>query len=77
MTVTQDDLNDFQMFAADRLATGEAESIADLVSAWEDQRQQRESIAALHESHADAEGGRVIPAEEVFADARKSLRHPE
>ena len=77
MAVTQDDLNDFQMYAANRLANGGAESMAELVTAWEDQRQHSQSVAALQESHANAEAGRVIPAEEVFADARKTLRLPE
>ena len=70
MAVTLDDLNDFQMFAAARLSDGQAESMAELVTAWEDQRQ---SVAALQESHADAEAGRVVSAGEVFADTRKTL----
>jgi hypothetical protein len=77
MAITQDDLNDFQIFAANRVASGEAESMADLVSAWEDQRQYRRSVEALQESDADAKSGRLIPAKDVFADVRKSLRHPE
>lgn len=73
MAVTQDELNDFQSFATEHLARGGAESMAQLVAAWEARRQHRQSIDALNESHADAESGRVIPADEVFAEARKSL----
>ncbi len=75
MAVTQDELNDFRLFAAQRLAV--AESMAELVAAWEEQRQHDESVAALQESHADAEAGRVVSAEEVFADARQTLGLPE
>ena len=73
MAVTSDELNDFQSFAADRLANGDAESMAELVAAWEDQRQHQQSVDALNESHADAEAGRVVPAKEVFADTRETL----
>lgn len=73
MAITQDDLNDFQVFAAARLAKREADSMAELVSAWEDQRRLRQSVEALQESHADAEAGRVVPAEEAFANTRRTL----
>ena len=73
MALTQDDLNDFQLFADKRLANGGADSMAELVSAWEDQRQHNRSVAALQESHADADAGRIAPTEEVFAETRKAL----
>ena len=76
MAVTPDELSDFQLFAEARLANGGAECMAELVAAWEAKRQFEQSIAALDDSDADAEAGRVLPAEEVFADARKNLGIP-
>jgi len=77
MAVTESELNDFQAFAAKRLANGGSESMSDLVSEWETDRLHRQSVDALQQSHADAEAGRVTPAEEVFADTRKTLGIPE
>ncbi len=73
MAVTHEELNDFQRFVIARLANCEAESMTDLVAAWESERQHQQSIDALKESHADAEAGRVVPAEEVFLETRKTL----
>ena len=73
MAVTQDELNNFQLFAAHRLANGGAESMAELVAGWEEHRQHDESVVALQESHAEAKTGRVVSAQEFFADARKTL----
>ena len=73
MTVTPDDLNDFQRFASAKLSNGGAESIDELVAAWNEHRAHLDSLTSLEESHADAEAGRTHAAEEVFTDARKTL----
>ena len=73
MAVTQSELNDFQAFAAKRLANGGSDSMADLVADWERDRSHRQSVDALQESHSDAEAGRVTPAAEVFEETRKTL----
>lgn len=73
MTVTHDDLNDFQRFANAKLSNGGADSMDELVAAWHEHRAHTKSVSSLEESHADAEAGRTHPAEEVFADARKTL----
>jgi hypothetical protein len=73
MAVTQDDLNDFQRFANAKLSNGGVESMDELVAAWHEHRAHMDSLSSLEESHADAEAGRIHPAEEVIADARKTL----
>ena len=77
MTVTRENLQDFNRFADEKLARGETWSLLDLVREWENIRQQENSIAALRESHADAEEGRVKPLSEAFADIRNKLSQSE
>ena len=77
MTVTRQDLQDFNRFADERLARGESWSFVDLVREWEDARQQKSSLEALRESHNDAEEGRVKSLNEAFADIRSKLSQPE
>ncbi len=72
MAVTQDELNDFQLFAAHRLANAGTESMAELVAGWEEHRQHSASVAALPKFNAQAEAGCVDSAAEILADARKT-----
>ena len=76
MTVTRENLQDFTRFADERLAQGEVWSFQDLVREWEAARHHAESVAALNDSHADAEAGRTKPVCAAFADIRKRLGHP-
>ncbi len=73
MAVSREDLQDFNQFANAKLAGGDADSLLDLVREWQATREQEGSIAALSESHADAQAGRVKPLEEAFADVRKEV----
>lgn len=70
MSITVNDLRDFNAFAMKQMKIGSAESIADLALAWEERR---ESISDLLESHEDVECGRVIPADQVYAEIRQQL----
>jgi hypothetical protein len=73
MAITREDLHDFNRFADAKLAGGEADSLLDLVREWEATRQHEGSVAALRESHADADAGRVKPLDRAFAEVRKKL----
>ncbi len=77
MTVTKEKLQDFNRFADEKLARGEVWSFQDLVREWEAAQHHAESVAALSNSHADAEAGRTRPVDAAFADIRKKLGHPE
>ena len=77
MTVTRADLQDFNRFASAKLASGQTGSLSDLVREWEATREYEGSVAALRESHADAQAGRVKPLDEAFADVREKLSQPE
>jgi hypothetical protein len=73
MAITREDLQDFNRFVDARLAGGDADSLLDLVREWQATREHEGSIAALRESHADAQAGRVKPLDEAFAEVRKKL----
>lgn len=73
MSVTREELEDFQHFADSKLSNGGAESLAELVREWEGRREYQETVADIEESHEDIAGGRVVPADEAFADVRKRL----
>lgn len=77
MTATRQDLLEFNRFADEKLASGEAWSLSDLVREWEESRRYSESVAALRESHADAEAGRVQPIDEAFSEIRRKLSQSE
>ena len=77
MAVTKDDLQAFKRFADEKLAGGGADSITDLAGQWEAQRESRETIADILESHSDIEAGRMKPLDEAFADVRKKMGLPE
>ena len=77
MAVTRDDLQDFHRFAYAKLAGGEAGSLLDLAREWESARQTEQSVAALRESDADVQAGRVKPLDKAFAEVRARLGQPE
>ncbi len=77
MAITREDLQDFNRFADTKLAGGDADSLLDLVREWQATRDHEGSVAALGESHADAEAGRVKPLDRAFADVRKKLGQVE
>jgi hypothetical protein len=79
MAITENDLQDFQRFAADKLNGSGAQSLVQLAGEWEAQRQDaarremQETLADIQASHADIEAGRVIPVIDAFADIRQQL----
>jgi hypothetical protein len=73
MAVTREELEEFQHFADSKLSNGGAESLADLVRQWEARRDYQETVADIKESHEDLAAGRVVPADEAFADVRKKM----
>jgi hypothetical protein len=75
MSITQDDLRDFNRFADERVRVGSVESLVELAGQWESQRREMEStIADIRESHADIEAGRVQSVADAFAEVRQQLR---
>ena len=77
MAVTRDDLQEFHRFADAKLAEGGAGSLLDLAREWESARQNEESVAALRESDADVQAGRVKPLDRAFVEVRARLGGPE
>jgi hypothetical protein len=75
MSISQDDLRDFNRFADERVRVGSVESLVELAGQWESQRREMEStIADILESHADIEAGRVQSVADAFAEVRQQLR---
>jgi hypothetical protein len=75
MSISSDDLRDFQRFADERVRVGPVESLVELAGQWELQRREMEStIADIRESHADIEAGRVQNVADAFAEVRQQLR---
>jgi len=58
VAVTQEDLSSFNRFAAQRLASGGASSLAQLVAEWEERQEMNRGIRAALE---DVEAGRTEP----------------
>ncbi len=74
MAVTKQDLRDFTQFADARLAGGGAGTLVELAGEWEVRRREAdETVAAIRQSHADIEAGRVAPVADAFAEVRRLL----
>lgn len=73
MSVSQADLDDFQRFAAEKLANEGAASMSELLRQWEESRERRETIASIKRGVADVEAGRTRPAEDVLDELRSEL----
>ena len=74
MTVTQSDLNNFHDFATHLLAqTGRELSLEELVTQWQSERDQAETVASVRRGVADAEAGRVHDLADVDAVIRREL----
>ena len=79
MAVTENDLRDFQRFAAAKLNGSSAQSLVELAGEWQAQRQDatrremEETVADIRASHADIEAGRVSPVADTFAKVRQQL----
>jgi hypothetical protein len=67
MPVTKDDIQDFHCFVDEKLATGGADSLRQLVAEWE---QRRKTNAAIRQGVADIEADRTEP----FLDSQDRFR---
>jgi hypothetical protein len=78
MAITKDDLNAFHQFAEARLASGDAESLQELVAVWEIEHPTPElhaqNVAAVQAAIRDMENGDTgRPAESVIEELRSEL----
>jgi predicted transcriptional regulator len=77
MTVTKNELAQFQVFAEEKLSHGSAESIEQLVDLWRlanpTDEQAAEDLAAIQRGVADADAGRTVPIEQAFDEVRKAI----
>lgn len=74
MTSTRDELERFQQFAADRLATAASEpSFDELFLEWQDRRERETVNQAIRRGLADADAGRHEPIEQAMAAIREEF----
>ena len=66
MSVTQDDLHSFNLFAIEQLRNGEAESIEELLKRWRLAKEREEVNTAIRKGVADVEAGRTRPLDEFW-----------
>jgi hypothetical protein len=77
MSLTSQDLADFNHFATGKLTTGSAESIVDLAREWEWKRREfAETVAELRSGLADMEAGKGRLFSESMAELRQKLGIP-
>jgi len=75
MSISLNDLRDFQRFADERVRVGSVESLVELAGQWEAERREIDAtITDIRESHADIEAGRVSGVADAFAQVRQQLR---
>jgi len=67
MPVTKSDIQDFHYFVDERLASGGADSLRQLLAEWEERR---EANAAIRQGVADIDAGRT----ESFSDSQDRFR---
>ncbi len=77
MTVTKNELAQFQVFAEEKLSHGSAESIEQLVDLWRLANptvdQAAEDLASIQRGIEDANAGRTVPVEQAFDEVRKAI----
>ena len=73
MPITKDDLQSFQSFADEMLATGTAESLQEILDKWNAHREHRQSVAGIKESISQFEAGEGLPVAEAFDEIRGKL----
>jgi len=77
MSLTTQDLADFNHFATGKLTTGAAKSIVDLAREWEAERREfDETVAELRAGLADMEAGKGRLFSESMAELRQKLGIP-
>ena len=74
MSSTREDLDNFNQFAAERLASGYATaSLDELFMEWHDRRAREEINRAIRQGLADVDAGRYQPASEAMEMIRKQF----
>ena len=71
MPITPEELQQFQEFAEQQLS--KADSLSDLVVAWEKLRNHKASVDALRQSQIDDESGDLVEADKAFRGVRNRL----
>ena len=75
MAVTQEELDSFNRFASEKLNNGGAESLLELIRAW-NASQQAEDVASIQRGIDDADAGRMQSFEKVHKELRKKYDFP-
>ena len=68
MSVTQDELLEFNKYATEKLRAGHADSLEELLLEWRLVRERNEVNAAIRRGIADVDAGRSRPLSEVWDD---------
>ena len=71
MSVTQDDLHSFNQFAVEKLKSGNAGSLEELIQQWRLVREGEEVNAAIQRGIADVDAGRTRPLDEFWDEFSK------
>lgn len=74
MSITRDDLQDFQKYADEQLQHANYATLVDLADQWEAQRREMaETVGDIEQSHVDIEAGRVCSVSDAFDEARRKI----
>jgi hypothetical protein len=78
MSSIRDDLDNFNQFAAERLAAGDsAASLDELFMQWHDRRDRDAIDRAIRRGLADVDAGRFKPADQAMETVRKDFGFPK
>jgi hypothetical protein len=73
MSITREELSDFNRFAEDRLSDGAVDTLYELVDEWNHVRSHQQSVARIRESARQHEAGQSVPVDEAFDEVRRKL----
>jgi len=76
MSSVQEDLQKFNAFVAQQLASGSKKPLDELFSLWHDEHVREEVNAAIRRGLADVAAGRCRPADEAMDEIRRELGLP-
>ena len=71
MAVTQQELQSFTQFVAERMDGDSDVSLENCLALWRAEQERTETIAAIRHAEADIAAGRVYSLEQVDAEIRK------